>query len=341
MRHITVILLFALYAGASVTAQEFESMEFETNKESHSRFIELYAQGNYAEAAKVLRSNYKKFHDNLEANAFNLAITLGHLKQCLEGIEVLEYGLDNGVWYNVLGLQSEIFTPYKELEGFELVVIRNQLVCDSIQKSSRADYLVIVPDNLKKKKKYPLFVGLHGAGGNIKNFPQAWTSDFIKQDFISLYIQSSQMVARNGYTWSNDMQVSTREIDSIVQMISSTYPVDRNAVILSGFSSGGNAAMEVCLQNRFPVLGFISLCPDKPESWNEDNIIKARDRGVTAFLLTTELDPRVEMQQEMADLLERIGMRYHFLVTPNTGHWIPDDLPEQLDKALDTIMNKE
>ena len=337
--HKTIIITQVLfYLCFTLSAQDFTSFECETNKEAHSRFIKLYTDGNYEEAAKVLKSNYQKFEQNLEANAFNLAITLGKLNRLDEGLEVLTYGLDKGVWYNVLGLQSQIFAPFHGLEEFEKVVARNQAVCDSLQDLARADYLVVVPENLKKKKKYPLFVGLHGAGGNIKDFPGIWTSDLIKEEYISLYIQSSQLVAPRGYTWSNNMHVSVSEIDSIVKLVCDKYPINQKAIILSGFSSGGNAAMEVALQNRFAVRGFISLCPDKPDSWDEENIKKARDRSVTGILLTTELDPRVAVQQEMADELNRLGMRNYFFASPNTGHWIPDDLPEQLDLALKRIL---
>ncbi len=335
---IFVIILFV--SVTDLSGQTKDQFEFETNKEAHDYFMKLYNAGSYTDAAIVLRKSYKKFANNIEANAFNLAITLGHLGELDEGLEVLNYGHLHGVWYNVLALGVDVFNPYKDLPAFKEFVARNLAMKNEACLQSKAQYMVKFPSDYAKDKSYPLFIGLHGAGGNLKQFPTFWTSERVQREFISVYIQSSQMVSRKGFTWSDDMDLSIKEVDSIFMLIKDSLSFSENEVIIGGFSSGGIAAMELALRNTFPVAGFISLCPDKPEAFTEENIVKAKDRDLTGVILTTELDPRVDVQQEMRDELTRLGVFNRFVVTPNTGHWIPDDLGELIDQVLDLILKK-
>ncbi|MBT4402027.1 MAG: hypothetical protein HN936_08510 [Bacteroidetes bacterium] len=334
---IVAILIFFIAAHESVGQTTCEPL-FKTNKEAHNLFLDLYNQGSFEDAANILRKSYKMFPDNLEANTFNLAIALGHLNELDEGLSVLIYGLEQGIWYNVLALSHDLFSPYLDFPGFADLKERNIAKKNEASLLSKTQYIVKTPKDYDKEIPYPLFIGLHGAGESLKAFPDVWTSNKVSENCISVYIQSSQMVSLTGYTWSDDMDLSVKEIDSIFTLVRDSFPVLEDQVIISGFSSGGIAAMEVTLRNTFPVAGFISLCPDRPEAFSDENIAKAKDRGVRGIILTTELDPRIELQKEMSDELTRIGLSNFIVITPNTGHWIPDDLGEQIDKALKYIL---
>jgi hypothetical protein len=85
------------------------------------------------------------------------------------------------------------------------------------------------------------------------------------------------------------------------------------------------------------VAGFVVLCPPRPEDFTEQTLSQARDRGVRGTILTTEMDPNVEVQREMAALMEETGLPHEFVVTPDVGHWIPDNLGELVDRAIEHI----
>jgi len=82
------------------------------------------------------------------------------------------------------------------------------------------------------------------------------------------------------------------------------------------------------------VAGFIALCPLRSEGFTEQAIAQARDRGVRGTILATEMDPNVEVQREMAAILESTRLPHEFVVTLDIGHWIPDNLPEMIDRAI-------
>ena len=89
-----------------------------------------------------------------------------------------------------------------------------------------------------------------------------------------------------------------------------------------------------------PVKGFVILCPPMPENITEVEATKARDRGIRGTIITTELDRRVPDQRKMADLFRDTGLQYQFIITPDIGHWYPENLPEMIDQAIAHIRNR-
>jgi predicted esterase len=138
----------------------------------------------------------------------------------------------------------------------------------------------------------------------------------------------------DGYNWTEDMDLSLKEIrDAFVQLVGQ-YPVDTDQVVVGGFSSGGVASLEVVFKDVFPVQGFVVLCPALPDGFSSDEVRVASERGVRGTLLTTEMDGRVEEQRRMADIMEEMGLAHEFYITPNIGHWYPDDLADRIDRAI-------
>ena len=78
----------------------------------------------------------------------------------------------------------------------------------------------------------------------------------------------------------------------------------------------------------------------KVESFQEGAVAEARERGLRGTILTTELDPWLPVQREMVEILEKTGLQHRFVVTPDIGHWIPDDLGAQIDDSIDHIRGR-
>jgi dipeptidyl aminopeptidase/acylaminoacyl peptidase len=52
------------------------------------------------------------------------------------------------------------------------------------------------------------------------------------------------------------------------------------------------------------------------------------------------MDPRLEVLKEMVELLKTTGFEYQFIITPNIGHWFPDDIHVKIiDEAIEFILN--
>ena len=63
-------------------------------------------------------------------------------------------------------------------------------------------------------------------------------------------------------------------------------------------------------------------------------------RNVRGILLTTEMDPRLPVQKKMAEVFKSENFPLQFIITPNIGHWFPEDLDEKLDQAIEYIQRK-
>jgi predicted esterase len=300
---------------------------------------DLYSQKKYDEAADVLRKALAQFPDHLHANAYNLALMYGHLEEYDKGVEVLLYALEHGIWFGKYDFFNEKFWgPYKKLESFQNFLDQNSVFWDEAKKKAKGDLLVVTPAGYESGKEYPLFIALHGGNSNIANFKKNWFSEKMGREFIVAYVQSSQIVAMDGYNWTEDIDLAKKEIADAYQKVVKKYPVNRDRVIVGGFSSGGVAALEVALHNTIPASGFVSLCPAKPESFSAELVREAKKRGIIGTILTTEMDPRLPDQKLMSEILKKEKFPCEFIITPDIGHWFPEDLDVKIDNAIRFIL---
>jgi len=334
-----IVLLLVVYVGLAFGQEE--TKEFKNYQEMRGYIGSLFQQQKYEEAARILENHLARFPDHLEANAYNLALVYGRLKQYQEAINALRYALDRDIWFNKYAFGAEFWEPFKEMKEFKKLLDRNETFRQEAQKSAKPDLLVLMPKGYSKEEgKYPLFIALHGGSSNIDNFRKVWKSKRMEEEFITAYVQSSLVVGMDSYNWREDMDTTKKEIVEAYNEIIKEYPVDEKEVIIGGFSAGGVAALEVTLCDLIPAAGFIVLCPAKPESFSDENIIEAKERGVRGTILATEMDPRLSVQKEMVGVLKTTDFPYQFVVTPNIGHWFPEDLDVKIDEAIHHIRNR-
>ena len=332
-RPVVTFVLFFLVWLLPFLATSAEAQE-RSYREMRAEVVQLYTQERFAEAAEILEGALDLYPDNVMANSFNLALMRLRLGEYDRGIEALEYGLDHGIWYGDYQLLGEDWDPLKERPGWNAFEGRNAEAKAVEQAQVEGRLEVVVPDGYLPSRRYPVFIALHGGGENIDAFMPEWTSPVLREEFIVVFPQSTQLVAMNGYNWTNDIDLSLREIRDAYDEVVRTLPVDTDEVMVGGFSSGGVASLEVALKDVLPVRGFVALCPAMPENFTAEAVMAAKERGVRGTLLTTEMDGRVEEQRRMAEIMEEVGLPHEFYITPNVGHWYPDDLGERIDRAV-------
>jgi predicted esterase len=262
------------------------------------------------------------------------------LNRMENALKALEYGMDRGIWYGKYTFLAEMWKPLTETEGFQRIQARNESMLLEAQKNVSAEYRFFPPEGFTENKKFPLFIALHGGGENLEGFIPEWTSSLMKKEFVVAYPQSSQQISMSGFNWTEDLELSKKEIQTAYQTALERYPIDTGRVIIGGFSSGGVAALVASLEEIIPSAGFIVLCPAKPETFTNEIIRAAKNRGLRGTLITTEMDGRIDSQKEMARIMEEEGFPHVFIVTPNIGHWYPTDLGEKIDAAIKDILKK-
>ncbi len=320
--------------------QEKESNQFSSYEEMRAHIGKLYQQKEYAEAARILEKALTQFPDHIHANAFNLALMYIQLEEHEKALKALEYRLDHGLWFGKYEVNNEIWTPLKDVESFKVFKQKNEEKRKEAQKSVQPKLEVLVPENFDEDEKYPLFIALHGGGENIDVFKPQWTSDLMKKEFIVAYPQSSQIVSMSGYSWTEDIELTKKEIKKAYEKVLQDFPVDPTQAVIGGFSSGGVASLVAILDKTIPAIGFVVLCPAKPDGFSSEKIKEAKTRGIRGTLITTEMDPRLPDQKEMAEIMKAEGLPHEFIVTPNIGHWYPENFSEMIDVAIIHIRKK-
>jgi predicted esterase len=327
-----VIALISVAAGAEETAEQ-KYPEFRVG------LMELYNAEKYSEAAKLIEDNYDSFPGEEWKMSYNMAAVCQHLGDYEKGIRYLAMAQDKGQFFNAWAFNGDFWAPYRETEGFADIQAQNDEMIAEAQKTAKMKIEVALPGELEDGRTYPLFIALHGGGENIEEFRPNWKSPVMESEFIIAYVQSSQVVSMTGFSWE-EQEVTKKELKEAYDRVLAEYPVDTAEVLIGGFSSGGYGSLVATFFEAVPVRGFVILCPPMPENITEVEAEKARERGVRGTLITTELDRRVPDQRKMADLFRDTGLQYQFIITPNIGHWYPENLPEMIDRAIAHIRNR-
>jgi len=320
---------------ASLASQK--KTEFGSYKEMRDYLGELFEQKKYEEAASLLESVLDRFPDNVLANTYNLAIAHVYLGDADKAMQALEEGHRRGIFYGIWDFGAKLWDLIKNSPRYEAFLKANQARIGEAQKGASVKIDAVMPQGYDPAKKYPLFIALHGGGEATPDFKPNWTSPRLSAEFITVYVQSSQVASMRGFHWQ-DVAVTRRDLETVYKQILERYPVDAGRVIIGGFSSGGFGSLVAVFMDFFPVRGFVALCPEVPQTISDEVILAAKARGLRGTLLTTELDNRVEPQRALMNRMEKLGLPVEFHVTPNIGHWYPKDFEAMLDRAIGLIL---
>jgi predicted esterase len=334
-RPVALAILIALLLPLVALAQD--PREAGSYAEMRAYLGELYEQQKYAEGAALLERALDRYPDQVLANTYNLAILRGLAGDPGGGVEALEEGLRRGVFYGIWDFEDELLAPLKAHERFADFWQRNLARLEAAQSQASMQMELVLPEGYDAAQAYPLFVALHGGGEDLAAFKPNWASPRLRAEFITLYVQSSQVANMRGFHWQ-DEALTRRDLTAAYAQAVAQHRIASDRVLVGGFSSGGYAALLAAFHEILPVRGFVALCPAVPDSITDAQIAAAARRGLRGSLLTTELDNRLAAQRELAERWRRLGFAGEIVVTPDAAHWYPEDFSAQLDAAIAGIL---
>lgn len=302
----------------------------------------LYNQNKYREALNILEKASECLPPKeFEKYRFNIMLSKA-IFYCLEqmfeeAISIMESLINQG-----LACDNDIFEMLPIKQDIRYVELRkkNDAYLEKARKKAKFKYIVHTPKDYTIEKKYPLFLALHGDPGNIDEFSEYWKPDeFLKKDFIFVYVQSSQLLIQEGYGWTENLSISRNEIKEFYNLVSQQYSIDNNCILIGGFSGGAIASIDVTMSNAIPIKGFIALGPGLTESFTKENVKLAAERGVKGVLMEGELLMPLPEQEEMVNMFDESGFKHKFLINQGIGHAIPEDLSYKLNQAIEFICN--
>ena len=300
----------------------------------------LYDAEKYSESAAVLESAYQNYPDQYFNITWRLLLCyrqLGLIEKCLH---LIEQSNRKGFFF---ALHWKSWDPIRSAPGNEAILAENNRLKNMAIKNSTMMYEVLLPERYNPTAPAPLFFTMHcdsGFFGNIDFHKRLWKPDtLLQQGFIVVYIQSSQQLSSKGFGWEMNTEQSQIDFQQCFSEVMENYLINTKKIIVSGFSGGATTSIDIAINGKLPIRGFIALCPDKPKQFSIDICKNSNQRGTSGVLLIGEQIKDDPDFLDLVDTLNAARFRYDLIINEGIGHWYPDDLPDKVEKAITMIFD--
>jgi predicted peptidase len=178
---------------------------------------------------------------------------------------------------------------------------------------NRLNYIISYPDGFDEKKKYPLLVHIHGAGGRGNNL------DLLKKAGPLYEIENGRklpfvVIAPQCYTdtW---FEIFEKLLEFIENMINSDY-VDKTRVYLSGVSMGGYTAWQAAMSRPEWFAAMVPVCGGGMY-WNASRL-----KNIPVWAFHGALDNVVYVTESinMVNAVNKAGGSAKLTIYPDVGH---------------------
>ena len=187
-------------------------------------------------------------------------------------------------------------------------------------------YRLFVPKGYDARRRYPLVVWLHGAGGagtdnlqQISGDQVAGTRLWVKPEtqaanaaFVVAPQSATAWVPGSGLpALQPDVQVVAALLDALV----AEFPIDRRRVYVIGQSLGGGAAWNLAIHQPERLAGVVLVCPSR-----RDVSLSAQAAKVPLWVFQGDQDGLIVRTRELIDRVTKGGGHPRFTVYPKQGH---------------------
>jgi predicted esterase len=313
-------------------------MTIETYQDLYDEAMQLFRAQQYEEALQLLTQEGQRFTDEAQV--------ILYLRSCLAArtgrpdfaIRLIEEALDRGFWY---GEQVMRETPsWQGLQGlpeFE----RLAEICNARQAKAKAAPRLFTQEpqqGCSTDQPCPLLIALHGNGDNARNVLNAWrpvTSD----GWLLAAMQSSQAVSSDAYVWE-DQDAAMRDVAEDYSTLLEQHQVNKERVIIAGFSMGGETALRASLTNIVPAKGFILLGPSGPIVNQPEPslhlIEQSSQQGLRGYVIMGEEDIQIEQEvvRKLVEFLNAHNIPCELEIVPATRHQYPRDFAPIIARAM-------
>lgn len=294
----------------------------------------LYLKGDIQKAYELLTEAAPKYPEQAQRMfewRFDMAAKLGKLDLCEQ---ILESALDAGCFYGEFALRKdEDLQAMQGRPGYEALVERSYLMIHQAQQLARPE-LTVINEGITNNGKTPLLMALHGNNSNEAYFVGHWQS-LVGSEWLVALPQSSQVNGKDIFVW-NDMEVTERELVDHYRGLTYEIVPDPGRTIITGFSKGGQAAINAALKQLFPIAGFIAIAPYIPEV---GGMTKQLEVGIGRklrgyFLLGKEDTSCTPGAIQLYEELMKLGIPCGIEVFPGVSHDFPPDFDVVLQRAI-------
>jgi predicted esterase len=296
----------------------------------------LYAARDWAGALALLERVAPHFTTppQIARVAFWRACFLALSNQHDDAIHALEDGLRHGAWWSPQQLRSDPDLAWLQaLPAFIAIVAECERRLEAAQPSTQPVRLVAEP--ARADPPMPLLLALHGYGSNAEETLPYWVGA-AQRGWRVAALQSSQLAGIDGYHWVDEAR-GLAEVKQQVAELSALYAIDREKLVIGGFSNGSRLALTAALTPDFHVPLWRVVCVAgglRGEAFDALDYAALRARTLPRITAIVGANDDQSSLGEQAQRLIAEGLPVDLQVVPGMGHTYPLDFDARLTALL-------
>ena len=297
------------------------------------KLMRLYEAGDYSEAFNLVDTNVSAFPEQSARITFWKMCLLSLDGRLDEALSTFRHGLDDGMWWAGSQFIDTDLDPLRDLPEFKELMTKSIKRWEQERTHIQRDRTLLMPDAFQSKA-HPLLVALHGRYGNKDADLEHW-GRANQLDWAVLSPQSTQPLFPNSYCW-DDPEQGLLDILFHLEEVLETYPIDRQRILIGGFSQGSGMAIYAALSERIPVQGFVTCATWWP---NVESLaaLAMHAKKVRGYFVVGGKDNTLERTREIQSMLKEHNVPFIQEVHSDLGHEFPTNFECSLSRALEFI----
>ena len=300
------------------------------------KMMNLYREGKYASALEIVEQNADRFPEQSARTTFWKMCLLSLSGRPKDVISVFQKGLDAGLWWAESQFRDTDLDAVRELSEFKRLLAESIKKCIEMQAHIEPARTLLVPEKLSEE--LPLLISLHGRNGHKDSNLEYWEMAH-RRGWMVLSPQSRQALYQGGYCWDNSEQ-GLRNILFHLEEVMRSYRIDRECIVIAGFSQGGGMAIYAALSERVGARGFISIGTFLADPGSLIPLARHR-QPVRGYFITGEKDHLLENIRKIQKVLQENSVQFTEEFHSNLGHEFPPDFGTSFNKAIDFIFKEQ
>lgn len=307
--------------------------KFSSFDELQSAAINYYYENKTDSSILFLEYALNKFPEEEEVIIANLGYVYSHTDNLSKAINLWKSGLEKGHFY---GLDDEVYGKFhKDDPNF----LKLKEIERSMDDASHIEYEMILPKNYDSNELYPIMFIFHGSYSNIETEKVYWKSQIMNDKFISVFVQSYAHANSVSFKWKVEDEKTKNEFKEIYDKVLSEYPVDKDEIIFTGMSAGGEIVLNFAFQEIVPMTGVILNCPVIPEEISEQDINQFIENNIKIGIITGGEDFSLDEQKAFIETINNNKGQNKITISKGVGHTFSKNFPELFDEYLLWMLN--
>lgn len=310
--------------------------EVESFDQLRDELMRRYEAGDYAAALGLVESNELKFPD-MSAHTTFWKMCLHSLKGNKDdALSIFRKGLNGGLWWAEVVFDDTDLDPLRDLTEFKALVAESKKRWEQEKAEIEREHVLLFP-GASVKEPYPLLVVLHGRNGNKESNLEHW--EFARgMGWAILSPQSTQPLFPGSYCW-DDPTAGIQDILFHLENTLKAHGIDRERIVIGGFSQGSGMAIYAALHPETQASGFIGV-----GTWwaDVDSIASLAEyqKQVRGYFISGKSDHTLERSREIQAALKANNISLKEEIHTNLGHEFPSNFSKSLQQALEFILEE-